>query len=247
MDILAALFVVALAAIPLRAEPQIPDRRPLVMDAADVISAENERLLTDALVGFRQTQQREVSVVTVPNLQGYGLDDYARALRAASGLDDDRNDDGAVLLVAPNDMLVRIEVGAAVKPVLPDELAYRIVQDWIVPSFERGDMDKGVLDGTGAILGHLELPPEQAAALAEQARLEAARTGEPEGFPWIGLAVLLLIVFFWSFVRRAGGFFGLASGAIWLLGGGGGGRGGAFGGFGGGGGGFNGGGAGGRW
>jgi uncharacterized protein len=243
---LAALLVVALAASPLQAQPHIPEHRPLVLDGARIISAETEQHLTDALVGFRQTQHREVSVVTVPDLQGYGIDDYTRALRAAAGLDDSRNDDGAVLLVAPNDLYARIEVGSAVKPVLPDDLARDLVQTWVVPSFQRGDMDKGVLDGAGAILAHLELPPEQAAALAEQARLEA-QSDDSEGFPWAGLAALLLIAFLWSFLRRAGGLVGLASGPISLLGGGSGSSGGGFGGFAGGGGGFNGGGAGGRW
>jgi uncharacterized protein len=153
-----------------------------------------------------------------------------------------------VLLVAPDDMYVRIEVGSAVKPLLPDAAARDIVQTWIVPSFQQGDMDQGILDGAGAVLIHLELPPEQAAELAEQAQREAAQAQEAEGFPWAGLAILLLILFAWSFLRRAGGVFGLAFGAISLLGGAGGGAGrGGFGGFAGGGGGFNGGGASGRW
>lgn len=244
MPSLAALLVLALAAGPLGAQPYVPDRRPLVMDAAGVISAENEQYLTSALIGFRQTEQREVSVITAPNLQGYGIDDYARALRAASGLDDSRNDDGAVLLVAPNDMVVRIEAGSAVKSILTDAVARDIVETWVVPSFQRGDMDKGVLDGAGTILGYLELPPEQAAALAEQARLEDAELRESEGFPWDALVGLLVILILWSLWRRIGGVLGFTVGAISLIGRAGSG---GFGGFGGGGRGFNGGGATGRW
>jgi uncharacterized protein len=239
---LAALLVLALAAGPLEAQPQVPPPSSLVIDGAGVMSADNERLLAEALAGFRQTQHREVSVVTVPDLQGYAIEDYTRAIRRTWGLDDSRNDDGAALLVAPNDMYVRIEVGSALKPILPDAVARDLVQAWVVPSFQRGDMDKGILDGAGAVMTHLELPPEQAAALAEQARLEEAQSQEPEGFPWRALAGLLLLVVLWSILRRAGGIFGLGLGVIGLLG-----RGVGFGGFGGGGGGFNGGGASGRW
>ncbi len=238
----AGSLALVLASGPLHAQPQIPERRPLVMDAANVISAEKETLLSDALAGFRQTQQREVSVVTVADLQGYAIDDYMHELRAASGLDG-LNDDGAVLLVAPNDMNVRIEVGSAVKSVLPDDVARGIVETRILPSFAQGDIDKGVLDGAGAILTYLELSPEQAAALAAQTRLDEAQAREPEGFPWAGLAVLVLIFLFWGILRKAGGLLGLAAGAVSLIGRGSGG----FGGFAGGGRGFNGGGASGRW
>lgn len=247
---LAALLVVVLAAAPLRSQPQIPDRRPLVMDAAEIISPEKEQLLTDALAGFRQTQQREVSIITVPDLQGYSIDEYTYQVRVASGLDG-YNNDGAVLLVAPNDLKARIEVGSAVKSVLPDELARGIVETSILPSFEQGDMDKGIVDGTGSILHYLELPPAEAAAIAEQARLEMVQTQESGGFPWGALALLVLLFFLRAILRSMGGLFGLAGGAITLLGSGGGGGsgsgGGGFGGFAGGGGGFNGGGASGRW
>ena len=246
MPTVAAGLALALSAGPLAAQPQVPAHTALVIDAAEIISPDKEQHLADALTGFRQTQHREVSVVTVPDLQGYSIEDFARQLRSAWGLDDSRNDHGAVLLVAPNDLYVRIEVGSAVKPIMPDEVARDIVQTRVVPSFWQGDMDKGVLDGAGAILIYLELPPAQAAATADRARSEATQAREDEGFPWAAIAALLLLVFIWSFLRRVGGFFGLAFGAISLLGGGGGSRGG-FGGFGGGGAGFNGGGASGRW
>lgn len=243
----AAVLLLALAAGSLAAQPQIPDRRPLVMDAAGIMSADNEQLLTDALAGFRKTQQREVSVVTVPNLQGYSIDEFTYQLRIASGLDAG-NDEGAVLFVAPNEMKARIEVGSAVKSVLPDEAAREIVETAILPSFERGDMDKGILDGAGSILAWLELSPEQAAALAEEARLEEARVQETGGFPWAALGLLVLLVFLRMILGSVGGLIGFGAGAISLLGGGGGGRGsGGFGGFAGGGRGFNGGGASGRW
>jgi uncharacterized protein len=229
-------------------QPRVPERgTALVVDGANVISADKEHLLGDALIGFAQTQQRRVAVVTVPDLQGYDIADYGDLLARRWGLHDGSNDDGAVLIVAPNQLKVRIEVGSRVREALPDAVARDIVETWVLPSFRQGDMDKGILDGAGAILSHLELPPEQAAAIAEQARREQAQAQEPDGFPWSGLAVLILLVVIWSMVRGVFGRLGTAVGAITLLGGGSGGGGARFGGFGGGGGGFNGGGAGGRW
>jgi len=243
---LAAILLLLLGAGPLAAQPQVPRHATLVMDLANVISPEKEQHLTDALVGFRQTQQREVSVITVPDLQGYDIDAFAHQLAREWGLEDSRNDDGAALIVAPREMEVRIVAGTAVRHLLPDEVAREIVEAQVLPGLRQGDMDNGILNGAGSILIYLELTPAETAAIAEQQRLELEQARESEGFPWGGLLVLVVIVLLWPILRRAFGILGLASGAVTLLGGGGGG-GGKFGGFGGGGGGFNGGGASGRW
>lgn len=244
---LLALLLLALAPVPLNAEPRLPDRVLLVVDDANVISADKEKLLLDALLGFRQTQHREISVVTIPDLQGYDIADFGHQLGRRYGLGQNGRDDGALLIVAPNEMKVRIEVGAGVRPLLTEDVADQIIDTWVLPSFRQGDIDKGVLDGTGAIFAQLERTPEEATAIAEQARIEQAQAEEDEGFPWLGLAVLLALVFLWPLLRSVGGILGLFAGTISLIGGGGGSKGGGYGGFGGGGGGFNGGGASGRW
>jgi len=232
---LLALLLVMLAAVPVAAKPVIPRHTHLVMDLANVISPEKEQLLIDGLVGFRQTQEREVSVITVRDLQGHDLDTFTRQLAIEWGLEDNTNDDGAVLVVAPNELKVGIVVGRAVRSRLPDNLAREIVEAQVLPSFRQGDMDNGILNGAGSILFYLELTPEEAAAAAERQRIELSQAQEGEGFPWAGIAVLLLLLFLWPVVRSFAGPFGFVMGAISLLGsGGGGGRGGGFGGFGGG-------------
>jgi uncharacterized protein len=244
---LSLLLLLALATGPLSAQPPLPASTSLVVDDANVISADKEQLLRDAVLGFYQTQHRRVAVVTLPELQGYDIAYVGQLIGRRYGLGTRDDDDGAVLIVAPHEMKVRIEVGSGIAPILPREVADQIVETWVLPSFRQGDIDKGILDGTGAIFSYLERTPEEAAAIAEQARLEQAQAHEDEGFPWAALVALIAFVLLWPIVRAIlGGTFGML-GTIVLLGGSGGiGRGG-FGGFGGGGGGFNGGGASGRW
>jgi uncharacterized protein len=243
---LLALLSFALPVGPLSAQPVIPFHATLVMDTANVISPEKEQFLAGGLVGFRQTQEREVSVITVPDLQGFDIDAYTRRLAVEWGLEDSRNDDGAVLVVAPRELRVGIAVGSAVKSRLPDDVAREIIEALVLPSFERGDMDTGVLNGAGSMLYYLELTPQEAAAVAERQRLELAQVeeDEDEGVPWGGLIVLLLILLLWPILRILLAPLGLLMGAVSVFGRG---SGGGFGGFGGGGSGFNGGGASGRW
>jgi uncharacterized protein len=218
------------------------------MDMARVMSPEKLRFLADGLVGFRESQQREVSVLTVPDLQGYDIEAFARRLAIEWGLEDSRNDDGAVLIVAPNELKVTIAVGSAVRPLMPEAVVRDIIDAQVVPSFRQGEMDNGILNGAGSILIYLELTPEEAAALAERQRHELAQAEKSDGVPWAGLAILASLLVFGVSLRRAGDLFGVAFGAIGLLGrDGGSASGGGFGGFGGGGSGFSGGGASGRW
>ena len=188
------------------------------MDLADVVSPEKQQFLADGLVGFGRTQQREISVITVPDLQGYDIDSFANQLALEWGLAEPWNDDGAVLIVAPKEMQVSIVVGSTVRSRLPENVAREIIDAQVLPSFRDGDMDNGILNGAGSILYYLELTPEEAAALAEQERLELAQAEKSEGVPWGALGVLLLLVLCWPILRVFLGFVGLAGGAITLIG-----------------------------
>ena len=180
--------------------------------------------------------------------------------------DEERND-GVILLVAPNDRKVRIEVGYGLEPYLTDGYSTLIVQNTILPAFKAGDMPGGIVAGADAIIKQLELPAEEAARVAQQAELQAAESDG--GFPIGGIIWLVFIVFFFILPlfrgrRRGGRHNGTLTGNVvgdiilWEAGkaiarggssGGGWGGGGGFGGggFSGGGGSFGGGGASGGW
>src|SRR3546814_9053671 len=95
--------------------------------------------------------------------------------------------DGVLLIVAPNEKKVRIEVGYGLEPVLTDALSSVIIQQAILPHFREGRMAEGILAGADALIAQLQLPDEEAQARnAEAARLLAERdrgTG-PAGFFW---------------------------------------------------------------
>ncbi len=146
----------------------------------------------------------------------------------------------ALLIIAPKERKVRVEVGYGLEPVLTDALSSVIIQTQILPQFRQGDMAAGIVAGTTAIVSQLRLPEDQAKAnVAEAAKRPADKQGS--------LAPLLIWLIIMGFLvvplfrRRVFG----RSGPVVLWGpgfGGGSGGGGGFGGFGGGGGGFSGGG-----
>lgn len=240
-----------------------PELTGRVVDNADILPPEVEARLTTKLAGLEQQSQRQLVVVTLRDLQGYEISDYGYQLGRHWQLGDKQRNDGALLIVAPNQRKVRIEVGYGLEPILTDGLSSLIIRRTIVPSFKAGDMPGGIEAGTDALIQHLSLPPEEAQKIAAQAQAAASRDqgGVPFGTViWLGIFVLFFVL---PLLRRMGGGrryrgSGLGPVIVWEVlnaaahanrGSGGWGGGGGFGGgsWGGGGGSFGGGGASGSW
>lgn len=194
MTRLAVLFaaLIALIAAPLAAQPQFPELTGRVVDAADILPPEAEAALTAKLEALEAQSQRQLVVATVPDLQGYDIADYGYQLGRNWGLGDKDRSDGALLIVAPNDRKVRIEVGYGLESYLTDALSSLIIQNQILPRFRDGDFPGGIAAGTDAIIAQLQLPPEEAARVASEAG--AARESDG-GFP-IGVLIWLAFMFF---------------------------------------------------
>ncbi|MBS0481228.1 MAG: TPM domain-containing protein [Proteobacteria bacterium] len=235
-----------------------PELSGRVVDAANIIPADEEARLTQKLEALDQQTHRQLVVVTLPDLQGYDIADYGYQLGRKWGIGTKDTNDGALLIVAPNERKVRIEVGYGLEGVMTDGLSSLIIQRTIIPKFKAGDMPGGIEAGTDAVIQQLSLPEDQARqnVAAAQAKAVSARD---DGIPISTL--FWLAIFFLFFIlpllrsRRGGRGYGGGVGpvVIWPGGGWGGGGGGGGsdwgggGGFSGGGGSFGGGGASGGW
>jgi uncharacterized protein len=261
--VLLAVFAAAPASVAAQEVPALTGR---VVDQADLLPPAEEAALTARLEALERASSRQLVVVTVPDLQGYSIEDFGFRLGETWKIGDEEADNGAILLVAVTERKMRIEVGDGLEPILTDAMAHFIIRDRITPRFREEDYVGGINAGTDAIIEQLQAPPE----VAEQRALEAAeaRRQEEEGgrggsiFPgliWLIVFVFILIPMFrrgrrgrrWGRRRGWGGPIVIwGGGSGWGSSGGGwggGGGGGGFGGFSGGGGSFGGGGASGGW
>ena len=168
-----------------------------VVDAANILSPATEAALTAKLASLEAQSQRQVVVATIADLGGNDVADYGYRLGRAWGIGGKDRNDGVILLIAPNDHRVTIQVGYGLEPVLTDALSARIIRDVITPRFKAGDFDGGVTAGVDAIATQLTLPPDQAAAVVHQAS-QPQRHRSGGGFPvifglfWFGFIVLLI-------------------------------------------------------
>jgi uncharacterized protein len=238
------------------AAPTFPALTGRVVDGANMLSPAVETSLDAKLAALETQTGRQLVVATLPSLQGYEIEDYGYQLGRAWGIGDAKADTGVLLIVAPNERKVRIEVGYGLEPILTDALSSAILQGQVLPRFKAGEMEAGVVAGADAIAAQLALPADEAAARAKAAAAKPKAQSDPRsGFP-ILLVIIFLVFMFSRRGRRGGG----ASALPWILlgalsnsrggwsGGGGGFGGGGGGGFSGGGGGsFGGGGSSGSW
>jgi uncharacterized protein len=202
LAMLAALAILALAGTA-QAQPVFPDRGTApVLDLAEIIDPATEADLTARLDAFEQANQRQFVIVTLPTLQGYDIADYGYQLGRHWALGDAERNDGIILIVAPNERLMRIEVGYGLEAIIPDGLAFDYIEE-MKPFFRNGDFSGGIALGADRILTQLTLPPEEAAAIAA----EAGRSSEGEGgIPLGGLIWLGFLLFFFILpMLRSGG------------------------------------------
>ncbi len=234
---------------------QFPKLTGRVVDGANIIPADMEARLDSKLAALETQSRRQLVVATLPSLQGYEISDYGYQLGRAWGLGDKERNDGALLIVAPNERKLRIEVGYGLEAILTDGLSSLIINQSVVPRFKAGDMPGGIEAGTDAIISQLTLPDEAARKIAAAAKPRAAPGGNA-GFSTIFWLFPFLIFFVLPMLRRRRGGRRYASGlgpiVVWdalshMRGGGGGSFGGGGGGFSGGGGSFGGGGSSGSW
>ncbi len=189
-----ALFA-SLFAAPLAAQPQFPELTGRVVDNADIIPADVEAQLTAKLEALETQSQRQLVVVTLPDLQGYDIADYGYQLGRKWGIGDETRNDGALLIVAPNERKMRIEVGYGLEGYLTDAYSSVIIQSVIRPKFRDGDLPGGIVAGTDAIITQLQLPPDEAARVAQQAIPQQRSASRQGGFP-IGTLIWLGFLFF---------------------------------------------------
>ncbi len=238
---LALVFVICGAAQ--AAAPSFPPLTGRVVDQANILPDATERELSAKLEAHERATGHQLVVATVASLDGRDIAEYGVELGRAWGIGQKEKDTGAILLVAPNDREVRIEVGYGLEGILTDARSRGIIENSILPSFRAGQMDTGVVAGVEAILGALRGDPDA----APTAIPDAAR-GEGDPREYIGLLIAFLIIAWLRRGRRRRGIWPLVLGgaSVWHSGSR---RSGGFGGggFRGGGGSFGGGGASGKW
>ena len=225
--------------------PEINSPARLVNDFADILSADEERLLENKLVAFDDNTSTQITIVSLSNLDGEPASSYAPKLAEAWGIGNKQRNNGILILVSmDNPREVFIATGYGVEEFVTDGLAKRIINEHVLPAFKQQRYYDGLNQGSDDLM---QLLKGTFKGFGKKKKSKSI----PAVFVVLGIIVFVMFASrnrgggggFRTYGRPGWGGFPMGGGG-WHSGGGSSG-GGGFGGFGGGS--FGGGGAGGSW
>lgn len=123
-----------------------------VNDFASILSPEAKVQMEAKLKDYANKESNEISVVTIQTLDGDTIENYAVQLFEEWKLGKAKLDNGVLLLVAPNDRQVKIEVGYGLEGALTDLESKMIIDNVITPAFKAGDYEGGIDQAIDAIM-----------------------------------------------------------------------------------------------
>jgi len=167
MKRLLCVLVACLAALSAFAV-DVPYLSGRVTDNAEILSTETKQKLGELLQAHEAASGDQIAVLTVASLEGESVEAYAEQVFNTWKLGQKGKDNGVLVLVAPGDRRMRIEVGYGLEGTLTDVAASRIIRNVMTPRFKAGDFDGGVEAGVRAIVAQLagEAVPADAAPAA---------------------------------------------------------------------------------
>ena len=137
-----------------------PELTGRVVDEAGLLSNTQQEALTAELANLENTTTDQLVIVTLESLQGYDIADYGYQLGRHWGIGQKEKNNGVLLIVAPNERKVRIEVGYGLEGTLTDYKSKMIIDNAIIPFFKKGDYSAGIEAGANAIIALLKDPTQ---------------------------------------------------------------------------------------
>ena len=190
MDAAGALVLfAALGLAAVEAAPNFPKLTGRVVDAAYILSPVTQADLERKLADLEQRSGIQLVVATVPSLDGEEIEPYANALFREWKLGEAKKNNGVLLIVAPNEHRVRIEVGYGLEGTLTDAISKLVIANAIAPRFKAGDFDGGVTRGVEDIVTTLTTDSAEWQKKADFRAEDNSSTID-------AIAPILLIIFF---------------------------------------------------
>lgn len=161
----------------------VPPR--LVNDFADILSAKQEQILENKLVRFNDTTSTQICIVTIDDLGGTTVADFAYQIGEKWGVGHKENN-GAVILIKPKKGNesggVTIQTGYGLEPFVTDAVSKRIIEQVMIPSFKENDYYTAIDKATSVIMGLVS------------GQFKAEDIGDDDDIE--GIVVLLFSIFF---------------------------------------------------
>ena len=157
----ALAWLLWLAWLPAQAQSlaEIPALTSPVVDTTGTLSAEQKQPLEQQALALQQRKGSQLQVLLVSSTQPETIEQYAVRVFEHWKLGRKGIDDGVLLIVAKDDRAARIETGYGLEGAIPDAIANRVIQEYLVPKFREGDYAGGIADATGRLVQLIDGEP----------------------------------------------------------------------------------------
>lgn len=123
-----------------------------VADYADVITLAEERALDRELRSYFDRTGNALIVTSIGSLDGRPIDEVSLETARRWGIGDANTQRGLMIMVAPNERSVRIEVTCGLESVITNERAQVIVDQIMLPLFRAGRNSEATVAGARALM-----------------------------------------------------------------------------------------------
>lgn len=123
-----------------------------INDEAHIFSQNERDELLSLVQNFEQNSTTQIAIVTLKSLENKSIEELSLEIARGYKLGQKEDSNGVLLVVAPNEKKVRIEVGYGLEGVLTDAISSQIINSVMIPQFKNGKMSEGVKEGVVAII-----------------------------------------------------------------------------------------------
>jgi uncharacterized protein len=162
-----------------------------VVDQANIIPVDSRQAIEAKLADLESKSGIQLVVATVTSLEGQEIEPYANQLFRAWKLGEKARNNGVLLLVAPNERRVRIEVGYGLEGTLTDALSQVIITNAITPRFKTGDYAGGITRGVDDIITVLTT---DASEWQQRPSLRLDRAPAPAHSNWFAIVGIVIVI-----------------------------------------------------
>jgi uncharacterized protein len=220
---LVAIFLLLACSVVAQAQKglaTIPVLDSPVVDTTGTLSAADKQALQQQALDLQQRKGSQLQILMVASTSPEDIADYAQRVYQQWKIGREKVNDGVLIVVAKDDHRARIQTGYGLEGAIPDAIAWRVIQEYMVPKFRQNDFAGGIRDASAQIVKLIDgetLPPP--VAQSQQPR--------DHGVNWVGALIAAYIA---AMVARAllgwlpagvrgVGTAAVAGGVAWLIGG----------------------------
>jgi uncharacterized protein len=162
-----------------------------VVDQANIIPTESRQAIEAKLADVETKSGIQLVVATVTSLDGQEIEPYANELFRVWKLGEKTKNNGVLLLIAPNERRVRIEVGYGLEGTLTDALSQVIIANAITPHFMTSDYAGGITRGVDDIITVLTT---DASEWQKRPSLRLDRAPAPTPVNWLAIVGIVAVI-----------------------------------------------------